>query len=73
MDDNTKAITAAAQNVRRLRRAEQKAFRALSLGTAKTAHSSELAELHEQAMNATYFAERDLATLVINLLVRKGA
>lgn len=69
-DESIKAIITAAQHVRRLRRAEQKAYNVLVKSTVETLHTTELADLHERAMIATGFAERDLATLVIKLLVK---
>lgn len=64
MSDDTKAIADFARKVKRIRTLEQRAYNALSKGEVN-------AEEHERAMVATSIAERDLASLVIRLLVNK--
>lgn len=71
MDDSIKEITEFARRVKRTRKAEQQAYKRLTNSSIKLVHSFYLAEKHEIAMIATTVSERDLATLVIRLLVDK--
>lgn len=71
MDSNIKAITEFARKVKRIRKLEQKAYKALSKANSKSTNSSDLANEHEIAMVATSQAERDLSSLVIRLLVNR--
>lgn len=71
MDERIKEITNFARRVKRIRRVEQKAYEHLTKSSINTVHSLDLANKHEIAMIATSVSERDLATLVIRLLVNK--